>query len=255
MLVLSEFIDKAQKNVIRDPYFNLKVLSRTQNPNTIIHAALRQDYSDKQISIHNIEEQASGKAVIKYLLAGGRGHFGPLEHPQITLSVGYFPHSTVQQARTHRVGVSFDVQSFRYTEKSILAAAEDFSLVEQAFYMRPGNRHYQNRSGERYYFSDSYRGDLLEELFHSAKRYAHMRSQGFSEEHCRGLIPFDLRQHFVVSFNLRSALHFLDLMSKADAAPEIITLAEMLAIALDDWVPEIMEWYRSHRMHRAKLAP
>ena len=33
-----------------------------------------------------------------------------LEHPQITFNVGYFPHSMMQQVRTHRVGVSFDVQ-------------------------------------------------------------------------------------------------------------------------------------------------
>ena len=32
------------------------------------------------------------------------------EHPQITFNVGYFPHSMMQQIRTHRVGISFDVQ-------------------------------------------------------------------------------------------------------------------------------------------------
>ena len=33
-----------------------------------------------------------------------------IEHPQITFNVGYFPHSMMQQIRTHRVGISFDVQ-------------------------------------------------------------------------------------------------------------------------------------------------
>ena len=48
------------------------------------------------------DEQRAGE-IIKRLLAGERGHFGPLEHAQIVLNVGWFPHSVMQQARTHRV--------------------------------------------------------------------------------------------------------------------------------------------------------
>lgn len=56
------------------------------------------------------DEKKAGELVVKHLLAGGRGHYGPIEHPQIVFNVGYFPHSLMQQIRTHRVGISFDVQ-------------------------------------------------------------------------------------------------------------------------------------------------
>ncbi|XDE62527.1 FAD-dependent thymidylate synthase [Arthrospira platensis BEA 1257B] len=55
-------------------------------------------------------ELEAGEIIVKRLLAGERGHYGPLEHPSITFNCGYFPHSVMQQARTHRVGISFDVQ-------------------------------------------------------------------------------------------------------------------------------------------------
>ena len=57
-----------------------------------------------------LKKKQAGELVIRNLLKGGRGHFGPLEHPQIVLNCGFFPHSTMQQIRTHRVGLSFDVQ-------------------------------------------------------------------------------------------------------------------------------------------------
>ncbi len=58
------------------------------------------------------DEEKCGEVIVRSLLAGNRGHYGPLEHPQIILNCGWFPHSTMQQIRTHRVGISFDVQSF-----------------------------------------------------------------------------------------------------------------------------------------------
>jgi len=42
--------------------------------------------------------------------------------PRSCSTVGLVPHSVMQQARTHRVGVSFDVQSMRYTGDGLSAA-------------------------------------------------------------------------------------------------------------------------------------
>ncbi|EAW33763.1 FAD-dependent thymidylate synthase [Lyngbya sp. PCC 8106] len=93
--------------------FRVEVIAQTPNPQTVIYAAMHQDYSDQFI----IDEQENwpseskcGEIIVKRLLAGERGHYGPLEHVQIVFNCGYFPHSVMQQARTHRVGISFDVQ-------------------------------------------------------------------------------------------------------------------------------------------------
>ena len=93
--------------------FRVEVISKTPNPQQVIYAALHQDYSDKFVCDDRENwpsEENCGEVVVKRLLAGDRGHYGPLEHPQIVFNCGYFPHSVMQQARTHRVGISFDVQ-------------------------------------------------------------------------------------------------------------------------------------------------
>ena len=93
--------------------FRVEVLRSTPNPQQTIWSAMHQDYCEDLVWEQREtfpEEQKAGELVIKHLLAGGRGHYGPLEHPQIVFNVGYFPHSMMQQIRTHRVGISFDVQ-------------------------------------------------------------------------------------------------------------------------------------------------
>ena len=110
-----------------DPLFKVEVLSQTPNPQQTIYAGMHQDYAEAFVWDDRAsfpDEDKAGDLVIRNLLGGNRGHFGPLEHPQIVLNCGWFPHSTMQQIRTHRVGISFDVQSFRYTGTKILEAAD-----------------------------------------------------------------------------------------------------------------------------------
>ena len=76
-----------------------------------------------------------------------------------------------------------------------------------------------------------------------------------AEEHARGLIPYCIRQHFVVSFNARSLMHFMDLRAKADAQLEIRQLSAMLFAEFKDWVPQIAEYYETKRLGKALLAP
>ena len=93
--------------------FTVAVLSQTPNPQQTIYSAMHQDYSEEFVWADRDRlpsEAKCGELVVKHLLAGNRGHYGPLEHPQIVLNCGWFPHSTMQQIRTHRVGISFDVQ-------------------------------------------------------------------------------------------------------------------------------------------------
>ncbi len=93
-------------------------------PNKAIYMAMHQDYyagyvlDDK--SALDLREDECAERVIKHLLKGGKGHYGPLEHPVIQTASGYFPHSVMQQLRTHRMGISFDVQSFRSQRNKFL---------------------------------------------------------------------------------------------------------------------------------------
>ena len=99
-----------------DSLFRVDVVTATPNPQTACWVGMHQDYSEGFVSADRDgwpTERQAGEIAVRRLLAGERGHYGPLEHAQIVFNVGYFPHSVMQQARTHRVGVSFDVQSMR----------------------------------------------------------------------------------------------------------------------------------------------
>ena len=238
-----------------DPYFQVDVLARTPEPQSLIWLAMHTDYSEDFVdSAFSPDETEAGALVVKHLLAGERGHYGPLEHPSITLNCGWFPHSVMQQARTHRVGISFDVQSGRYTGQRVLDVCNGIRDVEEVFYLRPVGL-YRDRQGKSYEYTEDQR--LVDRMVccDHASRYLRAIKNGFSEEHARDMLPYAIRQHFVVSFNLRSALHFMDLRAKRDAQLEIQQLCDLIWPHLQSWAPEICEWYATTRLHKARLAP
>jgi len=448
--------------------FCIDVIAVTPNPQQVVWAAMHQDYSEDYVW-HSRDrwppEQRSGELIVKHLLAGDRGHYGCLEHPQITLNVGYFPHSMMQQVRTHRVGVSFDVQclaantevtfvkdngltnlelkttigelyelwinseqttpeksisgikrksyggynrdgqkrihkmnlrvlnednglfetghikdvisrgiqpvyrvsladgktldctvnhrlftstgwqtmgdavglvtsadgcvvkltkscsvmcngmavannteplqwqsqlqsastniqahpvnvikveylgehktydlevdgqwhnfvangmvvhnSFRYTGQRIINVAQEKQDIEEVFYLRPvGN--YTNRQGKRYFYSEAQRNEDIKWCLEACKRYQQRIEEGLSEEHARGLIPFDARQNFVLSCNMRSLMHLLDLRWKKDAQLEAQKFCELLYVHFEKWSPAVAQWYKENRAKKAKLSP
>ena len=237
--------------------FTVEVISQTPNPQQTIYAGMHQDYAEGFVAHGRDqwpEEEKCGELVVKNLLKGGRGHYGPLEHPQMVLNVGWFPHSTMQQIRTHRVGVSFDVQSFRYTGSRILDVVNGKRDVEEVFYLRPAGA-YSDRQGKKYEYTVAERQQDVEWCLQACHRYSDKIAAGFAEEHARGLIPFDVRQHWVMSANVRALMHLLDLRWKADAQLEAQKMCEVIWPHFEAWVPAIADWYKDNRLKKARLAP
>lgn len=144
--------------------------------------------------------------------------------------------------------------SSRYTGKRIIEAVLGQKDIEEVFYLRPVG-HYSDRQGNKYYYSPEHRQRDLEWCLEAAKRYQADIEAGMSEEHARGTLPFDYRQHFVVSFNMRSFLHFCDLRNKKDAQLEIQKLCELMWPHFKEWTPAIAQWYEENRLGKARLAP
>jgi thymidylate synthase (FAD) len=242
-----------------DRFFEIKTLRATQNPQQLVWLAAHQDYCEDPVSseaeLAKVPSEAeAGDIIIKKLLAGGRGHYGPFEHPQITLNASYFPHSVMQQLRTHRISVSFDVQSGRYTGQRIIDVTTGKRDVEEVFYLRPIGNH-NDRRGKKYYYSGQQRTEDVSYCLDLAERYQRRICEGLSEEHARGLIAFDVRQHFVVSFNARSLMHTLDLRWKKDAQPECQQFSDLLFVEFEKWMPAIARWYEDNRGRKARLSP
>jgi thymidylate synthase (FAD) len=122
------------------------------------------------------------------------------------------------------------------------------------FYLRPVG-YYSDRQGKRYEYTQQQRDRDLAWCLDAAKRYQVLIEEGTSEEHARGIIPFDVRQHWVVSFNARSLMHLLDLRAKPDAQLECQKLCDLIWPHFQEWVPAIAEWYEKHRLKKGRLSP
>ena len=246
---------KADTLLKADPLQKVEMIRCTPNPQQLVFMGGKNDYSELPIEDTNIpDETQCGEWVIEQLLANERGHWGPLEHPSITFSCSGFVHNVIVQARTHRVGISFDVQSQRYTCKRILKVAEAKLTPKEVFYVRPPG-FYTNRKGKKYEWTEMDYQTQLGLCQAASDRFADQYKLGVSEEHARDYLPQNIRQNFVVTFSLRSLLHFLDLRAKLDAQLEIQALCEAMIEPTRTWVPEIFEYYSEKRLHRARLAP
>jgi thymidylate synthase (FAD) len=224
-------------------------------PEQVIYQAGKCDYSE--IPIHHQEiptPQKCGEWIVEQLLSNERGHWGPVEHPGITFSVSGYVHNVMVQARTHRVGVTFDVQSQRYTGKRIVKVAKKELDIEEVFYVRPVG-FYTNRKGKKYEWTEEHRQRKLERILGECEEYADYYEQGMAEEHIRDYLPQAIRQNFVVSCNLRSILHILDLRAKLDAQLEIQALCEQVAPEIQKWAPNVWGYYEEKRLHKARLSP
>ena len=239
--------------MLNDPHLRVEVLGKYHFPDAISWQAMHQDYSEGFVADEAVPN-APGTKVVKHLLAGKRGHYGPLEHAHITFNVGGFPHSVMQQARTHRVGISFDVQSMRYTGNRICDVAHGIKSVEEVFFLRPVGDYPSRDNGTFSYTAEMREADLAA-CARSALDYMYRVSHGMSYEQARGVLVFDFRQNFVVTFNIRSLMHFLDMRWKRDAQAEIQTLCDLIYPHFHTWTPEVAEWYESSRKHKASLAP
>lgn len=239
-----------------DPLFRVEVVAKTPNPQLCAWVGMHQDYSENFAYDEEWpDEERAGQICVKRLLAGERGHYGPLEHVQIVFNVGWFPHAVMQQARTHRIGCSFDVQSGRYTGQRFIDAANGKRSIEEVFYLRPIG-HYSDRDGKKYEYTSKQRERDLQRCMDAAAEYAmKIQVDKMAEEQARGIIPFDFRQHFVVSFTGRAFMHFLDLRAKKDAQEEIRHLCDLMMPHFRLWMPEVAAWYSASRYGKARLAP
>lgn len=241
-------------DLINDPRFRVEVISKYPSPQLTCYLAAKNDYSEDFVFDKEWpSETEAGEFLVKKILPVG--HFGIVEHPHITFATAGIPHSAVMQLRTHRVGVSMDVQSSRYSGNRISDVAKGIRDIEDVFYLRPVGA-YTDRQGKHYEYTEEVRERHLHQCLRASAVYRQdVEYYGLSEEHARGTIPHDLRQNFVLSVNLRSLWHILSLRMPNDAQLEIRTLCELMYPHAELWAPELMEWHTRKLKGKSKLAP
>lgn len=238
-----------------DNYFRVEVLRKTLNPQQLAWLTMHQDHSSEYVLEElerglNISEERAGEKIVEKALK--YHHLGIVEHPQITFNCGYFPHTVMVQGRTHR-HTSWDVQSFRYSSQQILDVAKGVREVEEVYYFRPAG-HYTDRQGNKYYYTEKKIEKDKQRCLNTSLEYAEKIEEGFSEEHARDCIPQNIRQHFAVSMNARSLMHFLNLRMKKDAQLEIQELSKMMLPHFLAWMPQVGTWY-IEKCHKKQTMP
>lgn len=257
-------------NLLIDPYLRVEVLAQTPNPNLVSYLEMHQCYSEHNVfdqlaKLSHLPEQELGDRLVKKCLSFG--HWGILESPSITFNIIGFPHSVLVQARTHRIGVSFSATSQRYTSERFLKLNETLKKInpleiekiskeiEKLFYFRPTG-FYQDRNGNKYEYTEEMRIiDILDTKTNIEKYYSLIHERGFAPEHARDMLYQNFRQNFVVTFNARSLLHFLDLRTPKDAQLEIQIMAHKLFEKFEKFMPEVAEFYLQKRLGKSKLSP
>jgi len=144
--------------------------------------------------------------------------------------------------------------SHECTGKRVIKVASGELKPEDVFFVRPPG-FYTNRYGKKYDWTQEDYQDELDWILEGCKRYAAKYEKGMCEEHIRDYLAQAIRQNFVVSFNLRSVLHIMDLRAKMDAQLEIQALCEQFVPHLQEWAPNVWQYYEEKRLHRARLSP
>ncbi|MGL5719396.1 MAG: FAD-dependent thymidylate synthase, partial [Alphaproteobacteria bacterium] len=171
--------------------------------------------------------------------------------------LGVEPTYDLEMEDPHHNFVANDIvvhNSFRYTGDRIIQAAQRKLDIEDVFYLRPVGS-YSDRQGKKYEYTAEQRQEDLEWCRQGCQLYAQRIQQGLAEEHARGLIPFDVRQHWVMSGNARAIMHLLDIRGKFDVQPETRVMTEMMFEKFKLWMPEVAAWYEKNRWRKGTLAP
>lgn len=234
------------------------LLNPQPNPQELIYYAMHTCYSEEPVALQiqrgdfkDWDERKFGEAVVKHLLAGNRGHYGPLEEGhQFMFAVSGAVHNLVMQLRTHRLP-TFDVQSQRYTSQNVIDVALGNKSVDEVFHLRPEGHEYTNRQGKKYSVSEYQNSLLRVQIIEQCKLYHGLiEAYGWSEEHARDYLPQGIRQNFTFSANIRNLLHLDNVRNKPDAQMEIQVLMRHINNIMSEQCPEIYQWQntKSKRM-------
>lgn len=181
----------------------------------------------------------------------GSGHWGPLEHAQITFGIKGISRVTMAQITRHR-HVSFDVQSMRYVDFSEKDEpyAVPASIEEEDHFSRETGR-VELEDVDEEWVEESYR-DFCDEAF---DWYERMVDHGMPKEDARFILPLGSLVNMSASMNARMFLHVEDMRGKGggDAQWEIRQMTEMLREEFEEWMPMTAHIYDRRGPH--KLAP
>lgn len=252
----------------------------TPDPELLVVRAARNDYRHEFIGdatdedvIAEIQQddesadEAIGRFLINTLMK--KGHWGPMEHPQITFAVEGISRACMAQITRHRAGITFDIRSQRYVDFQGSDPEDLFVTPAAVEDLYAGNRDPDGTSVDDIlddysrvaaHDEDSLQ-DAREGYFDMAMDsalviYERLRDLGVPPEDARFVLPIASSVNMVVSMNLRTLLHIADMRAQANAQWEARELADAMLDKAEEWAPTVIGYYRDELIHRKnRLAP
>lgn len=180
-----------------------------------------------------MDEQRAYK-LIKYLLQ--HNHNSPFEHTLITFFVEW-PIFLDRQGVRHRIGVSKNERSARYTELS------EAVYVPRRFRKQSSNNRQASVQAD---FADNEEMQRLyfEQTDAAFKLYRELLARGVCREQARGILPLCSYVSSYYTFNLRSLLHFIELRSAPGAQWEIQQYADAMQRLVEPFFPMVFRAWK-----------
>jgi thymidylate synthase (FAD) len=162
-------------------------------------------------------------------------HGSPLEHNLLTFKV-LMPNPLFKQTLRHRVGVSFNEISGRY------------SVVRDRYYVplrlrlqNPTNHQGSAQEALSEIHTLTMQGKIRRSIALANEVYHELLDMGVSKELARLHLPGSFYTEAYVTFNMRSLIHYLNLRVEAHAQYEIQEYAKMFALGAYLSFPEFFE--------------
>jgi thymidylate synthase (FAD) len=214
---------------LQDGLSSLRLLEASGSDLGIVNAA-RVSYNRES----KVFSEADGK-ILETLIT--HGHETPFEQTFLQFHVK-LPIFVARQWMRHRIGVSYNEQSARYTQ------------MKDEFYI-PMKWRTTSKDGLA---AQPEKAQELKEIYRhalevSAQTYKQLLDAGISRELARGVLPVSLYTQFVFSCNMRSLFHFVSLRADSHAQWEIQQYAKgMIQLARTHFPRSIDTWCRIKKL-------
>ncbi len=196
----------------------------------------------KRVKGDALEEKTKG--LIRKLMDSG--HWGPFEHPTISLGVEGMSRVTLAQLTRHRLA-SFDIQSARVVRLGELEPKDLVwppSFIEDKVKTRDGGLTEIRASRED-------REKLVASAYRTAiDGYRTLVEMGVPKEDARYVMPEATAVHGIMTVNARSLMHIIALRTLGDAQWEIRGLARQLLGLAQQWMPITFKVFEDRWMRR-----
>ncbi len=199
----------------------------------------------KPIDGETIDEKM--KNFIRMLMT--RGHWGPFEHPTITLGIEGMSRVTLAQLTRHRIA-SFDIQSARFL--SLRNLTPNDMIWPPSFSQ---NRVVTREEGAKEItIPKEERWGLVSRLAEeSVDVYRRLVGGGVPKEDARYVMPLAIPVHGTMTTNSRSLMHIIALRSFGDAQWEIRELASQMLKVAKEWMPITFSTFEEEWMRKRNI--